>query len=305
MSVFNAANMLQFNDAIKNCADGDTIEILADLDWNDVNTDVTQTIILGNSSSVSFTTNGITINGNNHAIYNLSGNLIRGGTYGTHVYDFHGAKANINNISFLNCDFGFKDSDIIYSSGNTTNIQINDCVFQGRFKYAPFKRGGSNSGTIQLNRCMFTCNFSDASPFKTATGGAPSLWSYCWIRLADYNAFNAGSGATYAENLFGCYIEGKLNYVSSSATNLRIFRYVENCCLNLEFNVQQTTDPDVFVTLRTPAPTAKNVINIDKISTDAGYSITEASSTNINKCVTDEHMKDASYLASVGFDIIA
>jgi hypothetical protein len=51
--------------------------------------------------------------------------------------------------------------------------------------------------------------------------------------------------------------------------------------------------------------TAKNIINIDKISTDAGYTITEASSTNRNKCVTDEHMKDASYLASVGFDIIA
>lgn len=303
MAVFNVANMLQFNDAIKNCADGDTIEILADLDWNDVATDVTQSIILGNSSSVSFTTNGITINGNNHAIYNLSGNLIRGGTYGTHVFDFHGAKANINNVSFLNCDFGFKDSDIIYSSGNTTNIQINDCVFQGRFKYAPFKRGGANSGTIQLNRCMFTCNFSDVSPFKTATGGAPSLWSYCWIKLTDYNAFNAGSGSTYAENLFGCYIEGKLNYVSSSATNLRIFRYLQNCCINLEFNVQQTTDPDVFVTPINSA-TAKNVINIDKISTDAGYSITEASSTNINKCVTDAHMKDASYLASVGFDII-
>ena len=304
MAVFNAASMLQFNEAIKNCADGDTIEILADLDWNDVNTDVTQTIILGNSSSVSFASNGITINGNNHAIYNLSGNLIRGGTYGTHIYDFHGAKANINNVSFLNCDFGFKDSDIIYSSGNSTNIQINDCVFQGRFKYAPFKRGGSNTGIIQLNRCMFTCNFSDVSPFRVATGGAPSLWCYCWIRLTDYNAYNAGSGSTYAENLFGCYIEGKLNYVASSATNLRIFRYLENCCLNLEFNVQQTTDPDIFVTHSNTA-TAKNVINIDKISTDTGYSITEASSTNINKCVTDEHMKDASYLASVGFDIIA
>lgn len=304
MAVFNAANMLQFNDAIKNCADGDTIEILADLDWNDVAVDVTQTIILGNSSSVSFATNGITINGNNHAIYNLTGNLIRSGTYGTHVYDFHNAKANINNISFLNCDFGFKDSDIIWSSGNSTNIQINDCVFQGRFKYAPFKRGGANTGTIQLNRCMFTCNFSDFSPFRVATGGAPSLWSYCWIRLADYNAFNAGSGSTYAENFFGCYIEGKLNYITSATSGFRVFRYLENCCVNLEFNAQQETNIDTLVTLQTGA-TIKNVINIDKISTDAGYSITEESSTNINKCVTDEHMKDASYLASVGFDIIA
>jgi len=298
MATYNAANMVQFNEAIKSCTDGDTIEVLADLDWNDVVDNVTATIKLGNVTTP-FTTHGVVINGNNHRIYNMTGNRISSQTYGTYIYDFHSSKAQINDLSFLNCDFGYKDTVIIFSSGSTTDISINNCVLQGRFKYTMFK--GRNGSTFNLNNCMITCNWSDYSPFKTATGIAP-LFNYCWIRLTDYNAYNAGTGVSYAENLNGCYIDGKLNYVSSGNTP-RFLYAVQNSCINVEVNAYQTNDIDVFIVPATGA-TACNIINIDKISTYSGYELTEEDSSTMNKCCTDTHMKDANYLASVGFDII-
>lgn len=299
MAVFSVANMVQFNEAILNVASGDTIEIMADLDWNEVVNDYTETTNLGNVTTTALT--NITINGNDHNIYNMTGNLIRAQTYGTAIYNFHGSEVTLNDISFLNCDFSLKDTCIAYSGGSNTNITINKCVFQGAFKYSFFKKSGGN---ITLNSCMITCNKSDYSPFKTVSGHqAPDAYNYCWIRLTGYNAYNAGNGSTYAENLNGCYIEGKLNYVSSSNTP-RIFRYVQNSCINLEFNSYQTTNIDALI-VPTTGTTQKNIINIDKISAySETYKLTEQNSTNINKCCTDEHTKDAEYLASVGFDII-
>ena len=81
---------------------------------------------------------------------------------------------------------------------------------------------------------------------------------------------------------------------------------VNNSCINLTIHSVHRPAID---TLIQPGGTSGgtqscNIINIDKITTDEGYELTEESSTTWNKCVTDEHMKNATYLATIGFDII-
>lgn len=285
--------------AIRECENGDTIDILADIDWNDDAAYALRstTYFGGNSSSV---LSNVKVNGNNHAIYNLSPLNISAGTYGTFIFGVQGSQINVENLSFLNCDFSTKEV-CIFGSSSTGNTTIKRSVVQGMFKYAPFK---ARSGGIVLDSCMITCDRSDSTPLMPSSGQSPTFKN-CWIRLGSGCAFN---GNKYVDNLDRCYIEGSVHLTPTSGTLApTIFTRVQNSCINLNFNVPHASGGQVTIdTIIQPVTGgAVNVINVDKITTDEGYGVTEADSTHLNKLVTDTHLKDASYLASVGFDIIS
>ena len=283
--------------AIRECENDDTIEILADIDWNDdAAYALRSSVRLGGSSA---TLSNVKINGNNHAIYNMSPLNIAAGTYGTFIFDVGGSQVIVENLSFLNCDFSLKET-CIFGCSSVANTTIKRAVVQGMFKFAMFK---GRSGGMTVDSCMITCDRSDGRPLMASSGTSPTFKN-CWIRLGSGCAFN---GNKYVDNLNTCYIEGSVRLTPTSGTlTPKIFTKVQNSCINLSFNVPhasggQTTIDDIIEPV---TGGGVNVVNVEKISTDEGYGVTETDSTALNKLVTDAHLKDASYLASVGFDII-
>lgn len=297
MATRNVTNVSTLITAIKECESNDTIEILNDIDWNDdAAYALRSSVRLGNSSA---TLSNVKINGNNHAIYNMNPLNIAAGTYGTFIFDVAGSQVTVENLSFLNCDFGLKET-CIFGGSAVANTTIKRAVVQGMFKYAMFK---GRSGGMTIDSCMITCDRSDGRPLMASSGNSPTFKN-CWIRLGSGCAFN---GNKYVDNLDTCYIEGSVRLTPTSGTlTPKIFTKVKNSCINLSFNVPhasggQTTIDDIIEPV---TGGGVNVINVEKITTDEGYGVTEADSTALNKLVTDAHMKDASYLSSVGFDII-
>lgn len=298
-TIRNVTDVSTLLTAIRECESDDTIEILVDLDWNDdAAYALRSTVYFGGSSSSNLS--NVKVNGNNHAIYNMSALNISAGTYGTFIFGVQSSQITVENLSFLNCDFSTKEV-CIFGSTSTANTTVKRAVIQGMFKYAMFK---GRSGGMTLDSCMITCDRSDSTPLMASSGQSPTFRN-CWIRLGSGCAYN---GNKYIDNLNTCYIEGSVRLTPTSGTLVpKVFTKVQNSCINLSFNVPhasggQTTIDDIIEPF---TGGGVNVINVEKISTDEGYGVTEADSTTLNKLVTDAHMKDASFLASVGFDIIA
>lgn len=294
----NVTDVSSLLTAVRECENGDTIEILADIDWNDdAAYALRSTTYFGGSSSSAL--NNVKVNGNNHAIYSMSALNIGAGTYGTFIFGVQGSQITVENLSFLNCDFSTKEV-CIFGSTSTANTIVKRAVIQGMFKYAMFK---GRSGGMILDSCMITCERSDGTPLMPNSGTAPTFRN-CWIRFDSACAYN---GNKYVDNLNTCYLEGSVRLTPTSGTlTPKIFTKVQNSCINLSFNVPhasggQTTIDDIIEPV---TGGGVNVINVEKITTDEGYGVTETDSTAMNKLVTDTHLKDASYLASVGFDII-
>ena len=298
MATRNVTDVSSLITAVRECESNDTIEILNDIDWNDdAAYALRSSVRLGNSST---TLSNVKINGNNHAIYNMNPLNIVAGTYGTFIFDIGGSEVTVENLSFLNCDFGLKET-CIFGCSSVANATIKRAVIQGMFKFAMFK---GRSGGMTVDSCMITCDRSDGRPLMASGGNSPTFKN-CWIRLGSGCAFN---GNKYVDNLDTCYIEGSVRLTPTSGTlTPKIFTKVRNSsCINLSFNVPHASGGQITIDdIIEPVTTGGvNVINVEKITTDEGYGVTEADSTALNKLVTDAHMKDASYLSSVGFDII-
>lgn len=297
MATRNVTDVSSLITAIRECESNDTIEILNDIDWNDdAAYALRSSVRLGGSST---TLSNVKINGNNHAIYNMNPLNIVAGTYGTFIFDVGGSQVTVENLSFLNCDFGLKET-CIFGGSAVANTTIKRAVVQGMFKYAMFK---GRSGGMTIDSCMITCDRSDGRPLM-ANGGTSPTFKNCWIRLGSGCAFN---GNKYVDNLNTCYIEGSVRLTPTSGTlTPKIFTNVQNSCINLSFYVPHASGGQITINdiIEPVTSGGVNIINVDKITTDEGYGVTEADSTSLNKLVTDAHMKDASYLSSVGFDII-
>lgn len=294
MAVRNVSNIREFIAAIEQCQANDVIEVLADLDWNEVVDNITATIKLSGGSTVS----NVTINGNNHAIYNLTGGRISTSGSGVNIFQFGtssvlASNITINNLSFLNCNMGSRTTHIIInSSGGSTTIY--NAVIQGKFKSAMFQ--GSN---VIVKDSMITCSLNpNARPLTTGSASSTPKWQYCWIKL-DRITWSYSSGQHFATNLTGCYVEGIVG-IESAPNNPSMFINVDDSCINVSTFIQQPTT-DTFCS---HSGDSVNIINIDKITSPTQYQLTEDDSTTWNKCVTDEHMKNAEYLAEIGFNII-
>lgn len=283
MATYNVNTMQQFNDAIAGAGSGDIIEVNSDLDWNDVfDTQTTRVVLAGGD-----TINGLTINGNNHAINNLTKGMISGAGLG--IFNFGGStNIKIDSLSFLNCQLGGGSIQIIYSYGSCT---IKNAVIQGKFKSAIFKGSG-----FKITDSMITCTYSRGSQVFGGLGGQNPSYNYCWIYLDDCVYEYAGSA--YFVGLNGCYIEGKLG-ITSAPDSPNVFAHVNNCCINCTVNPLNDPVLSEFITTPSGSDTLPTIINITKIPALSDFSETQ----NV-KLVTDEQMKDAEYLASIGFDII-
>lgn len=291
MAVRNVSDIRQFIAAIEQCQANDVIEVLADLDWNEVVDEITTSVKLSAGTTIS----GVTINGNNHAIYNMTGGRISQSGVGVNLFAF-GSSTNImiNGLSFLNCQMGSRNTNIIYGSGAVT---IFNAVIQGKFKSAMFNGTGMTVRDSMITASLIT----NGTPLSNGSATSTPKWTNCWIKLDRCEYTFASSSARYAYNLDGCYVEGTIGFQSAPNTP-NVFGNVNNSCINVAVFINAPT-PDTFCT-PTSGETGQsvNIINIDKIVSPTP--LTENDSTTWVKCVTDEHMKNAEYLASIGFDII-
>lgn len=283
MATYNVSTMLGLIEAWTAVSGGDTIEILADLDWNDVYTDVNQ------QTSFSSVLDDLTINGNNHAIYNIANDRISNTASGRVIFNCgNSTNIKINNLSFLNCNMGAYNGAIIYANRTTT---IYNAVVQGRFKGACFFGGG-----ITVRDSMLTFTNCDGRPMSGPSSGASAQWESCWIRF--HNCKFIHDNNFYAYKLKTCYLEGKIGVISSS-NDPKMFSNVEDSCINISGFFDSPTIPNFCAAIGA----LSNIINCTKLTSITP--LTEADSTALVKIVTDEHMKDAEYLADIGFNIIS
>lgn len=284
MSTYNVSSMIGFIEAWERASGGDVIEVLADLHYDDVYDIVTSTISLNGGTAVA----DVTINGNNHAIYNIANDRVQQSGAGRIVFGMNTSSTDIkiNSLSFLNCNMGANGGAIISGSTGTT---IYNSVVQGRFKSSCFYGGCTvKDSMITFDHCM-------GRTLSTTSANTSPKWSGCWIKFIDC-AFTADS-SYYATNLNTCYLEGTLG-VTSSSDDPKMFNNVNDSCINITGFFHSPTIPN-FCKYSVGSP---SIINCTKLTSI--HPLTEADSTTNVKIVTDEHMKDAEYLADIGFNII-
>lgn len=284
MATYNVTTAQQLIEAIVNAHGNDVININSDLEWNDVVENLDYRIQLNSGVDIS----NLTINGNDHAIYNLTSGSIPSIGVGTVIFDF-GSSTNINiyNLSFLNCNMGGKSTRIIRNSGSCT---IHNSVIQGKFKTQIFYGSG-----VVVKDSMITANDCEGRPFG-GDSGQNTKWRYCWIHLKRCSWTYQAAG--YFGSVDGCYIEGTLSTLSP-VDDMKIIGTANNCCINLRMELPNETPTGFLTPASGDGGQFPNIINVDKITQLAGQD-----DTTWIKLVTDEQMKDADYLASIGFNII-
>lgn len=244
-----------------------TIEIMADLDCNDM--PFSNYIISPKNVEM-------IINGNQHNIWNIStesvvnGALIRGGD----AKPFTWNKTNFGNINRI------ENAGIFAGYSTTYSIVFNDCTFVGK--------GFSLSNNAIFNKCAVTWTGSRgegvAFPY--------SVFNNCWIHYEGTRLKNVNN-QEFA-NLNSCYVEGTIKGVNETITSGGyIVTNVSNSVINIESNLTYAS------VARTPN-TAVTVYNTTKMP---NATVPEGSA-NFLVGVTDDQMKDANYLSSIGFNII-
>lgn len=275
MARYDVSTWAQFVQAWRDTIGGDIIEVNADLDVND---DIPASQINDHEGDNRGT---VTINGNGHTLYNLSGGnpysgVIFDSTYQAHVIN----KLNIQNMDLSRPAFtGYQ---------NSSRITFNDCNIQGRASGVPFF-----TSYITFNRC--TCTFTNTTSVITEN---QCNFTYCWIYLRNCRKTWDGSGAALIRHLNTCYIKGDVSYRNGESVYSDAVEDVQNCCFNVAINASQFSGvtADYFCY---NASGKLTIINTDKLPSGVRPS---ADAESIG--VTDKQMRDATYLASIGFDIV-
>lgn len=277
MARIDVSTWEQFVEAWKNTSGGDIIEINADLDVNDA---IPESEIDDREGAVS--SGVVVINGNGHTLYNLAG----GNPYSGYIFDSTYHAHQFNKLNFQNMDLT-RPAFLGYSSASY--VLFNDCNIQGRASGVPFF-----GGHITLNRC--TCTFTNTTSVITDNNGN---FTYCWIWLKNCRKTWGGSGAALIRHLNTCYIKGDVAFGSDTSSIVSdVVEDVQNCCFNVQVNAGYDGFRADYYCYN--ANGAKiTIINKDKLP--AG---TKASEDPQAIAVTDAQMKDAAYLASIGFDIV-
>lgn len=290
MATRNVSNFVQLVDALNSCQSGDIIEILADLDFNDVIMDITLPIQFPSSSD---TLQDVTINGNNHVIYNLDTSLATGTVTTIFQVRNNSTTITINNLSYLNCHLSGSGGTYIwyFGTGSIEGRRFNGGVVQGTFAKSPF------GGRCEVYNMMFTYSYSKGSlGFSGSNASSPS-WNFCWFKLIGCT-YKYNSSSPFMNKFYNSYIEGDLT-IETTTLNPAIFTRVNNSVINISTFID-SPQADTFCggeDSNTP-----NALNITKITSSTPM---VDSVTGRNILVTDDQMKNAEYLASVGFDIIA
>lgn len=281
MAVVQVSSMQEFISALNSVVSFTTIEVMSDLDFNDVVNQITEDYISIPSDHTDLTSD-ITINGNGHAVIN-----VEGASFNPTVFRFMNCQnVVINDLSFLNCHITKSTTSLI--SANTTpadTITINNSVIQGKFYGHPF-------GSCTLNDCMIT--FSQCQGIM---GYQYCYFNRCWFKFDKCTAKAASTGIIY--NCNQCYFTGVVGYTNMS-TSTKVMGSLNNCCVNVTFNLVNSTamtTQQIFGAVQDML----SIINKEKIQLVVS---SELEDTTYLKLITDEQMKDAEYLASIGFDIV-
>lgn len=217
--------------------------------------------------------NGTTVvNGNYHNIFNISNQstvnaiFIRSGATGTVTF---------NKCNFLNC-YRTENYNFFQGYDNSTYIYFNDCTIQGQ--------GYSLSRYCTYNRCSIT--WTVKMPLSSYLIGDGSLTN-CWLHVELNRSTNSNAICGAMTN---CYIEGTITSTAGATNAYRVSTLANNSVINidteLDFNNLSGNNPSILTVYNTmkmtgTIPTQTNIIG-----------------------VSDTQMKDAAYLASIGFNII-
>lgn len=215
---------------------------------------------------------GKTVNGNGHSLYNLS----TGGVVNAPIIWLQ-ASITINELNFYNCS----RLEIEYFFRTTSNVYptFNDCKIVGAAK-RPL------SSYAIYNRCSYTWrNIEGSSTHRYAT------FNWCWVHIDETRTSNYSDLEHTELGTFYCsYLEGTWkNSFSGTPLDFYIAYWLQSSVLNINYDAGQISGgrekPDVSV---------GNLTRMPQLYTDDKV-----------KGATDAGMKDASYLASLGFNIIA
>ncbi len=213
-----------------------------------------------------------TIHGNYHTIWNLSTRtVVNNALIYTAGYELIWEKTNFNNISR-------NEAYPVFSSEPSTWAVFNDCTFVGNCP----NRILNNA---VLNRCAITHTGSNLlTPFSSVVA------NYCWIHYEHKRNLDNGNSEFY--NLNSCYVEGKITTDLSTYNTTFDFSYTMDSCV---INVETSLPTSISSSSTTTRPVS--VFNTDKITNYKGK-------LSFVKGVSDTQMKDATYLSSVGFNIV-
>ena len=239
-----------------------TIEIMADLDCNDM---------LFSNSIKSPNNVKLTINGNQHNIWNIStesvvgGALIRVGSNKIVTWN----KVNFGNINRI-------ENYDIFSGNSSAVMEFYDCTFVGK--------GYSLANSSKFYRCAITWTGRRV----TGNVGITVYYYNCWLHFEITHTQNNTVVDFYY--IDSSYVEGKIEGANDTITTAgAIAVTINNSVINIESDLkrdkmtQSTEYISVFNTTKMPNSTSNNA--------------------NL-KGVTDDQMKDANYLSSIGFNII-
>lgn len=281
MPVINITSMQGLIDALQSIASYTTLEIMNDLDFNDVVSTLTTAILIPTNGSSTHLTSDITINGNNHVIYNLDNASVS-----TALFQFkYCQNVTINDLSFLNCHCT-KTSTRLITTTNNYYIDFHNVVVQGRFYYTPFAYCRFYDSMLTFNYC-------------NAVLSGSSIYTRCWIKFVGCTSTSGSTGIF--NNADGCYFTGNYGYTSATASKPLLYT-INNCCVNVMFTIINSSALTLDNLFKyTSSTTDINIINSNKFSFAVPSTLQD---TEFCKLVTDEQMKNAEYLAELGFDII-
>lgn len=206
-----------------------------------------------------------TINGNGHTIYNISTGAVINNPI------FRGAHNLIfNNCKLYNC-YRIENQPIFWSS-NTYRTQFNDCKVTGR-------------GLTHISEnCTFQRSSYSWQGLKAGGKGAAISLYNTWVKIEEVRA--ASTSTAEFGTCVDSYIEGSIGQSFVGTNTVKICNNATDCVINIETTANSSTPTIGGVTVfnKTKAPNF----------TDATGFIG----------VTDEQLKTAVYLQSIGFDII-
>lgn len=214
---------------------------------------------------------GKTINGNGHTLYNLStGGVVNAGII------WLNASMTINELNFYNC-YRLED---YYFFRTTSNVRVyfNDCKIVG-------SAAKTLAGDADYTRCSISWTKARGVHMNRNCN-----YTYCWVHYDLTRTW--GDGEYEFGGVFNSYLEGEWTNTFSGTGNRPGFGYwIDNSVINIKY-------PEAIKDCNSSSSGSVSVYNITNVPN------IYIDNPNNSKTATDAGMKDAEYLAALGFNIV-
>ena len=210
-----------------------------------------------------------TINGNLHTIWNLSPAI----EFSAEILNYGGMVIRWNKINFNNIYRTNKEA--VFGANSSKPMVFDQCTF--------VLKGPRLVNYATLTRCAIT---HTSALWRTSWSNA-SL-NMCWMHYEPI--FTSGTTNYDFNAVTTSYIEGKIDNIPGYTSSPYFAHTINNSVINIESSINFDRLSSIT--------TVKCVYNTTKLTGTVG-----SSDSNVVG-VTDAQMKDAAYLASIGFGII-